>query len=270
MMNSVYRMFGLDKPPKYATISTSRGCINNCGYCSAPLMWNRRWTQRNAVNIVDEMEMLNREYGVDFILFTDDIFTVNQKRTISISEEILRRNLKLLWAFETAVNLVSMELLTLAKKAGCCCVLYGVESGSTTVLTNISKNIKEYDVGNAFRMTKDAGIVSVAFLIIGSPGENEKSINATINLLRQIKPDIILPQIAMITPKTRFFDIAKEKGLIDESLWLTDLPFSYYMVEHDLRTLLRWYKKVYYYMHNDFSIFLRTIKDAVNLYRQVK
>lgn len=270
MMNSVYRMFGLTEPPKYATITTSRGCINNCGYCSAPLMWNRRWTQRGAVNVVDEMEILTKDYGADFILFTDDIFTVNQKRIIAISEEILRRNLKLLWAFETAVNLVSLELLTMAKKAGCCCVLFGVESGSSTILNNLSKRIKEHDVINAFKMTKEAGIVSGGFLIIGSPGENEKSINATINLLRKIKPDIILPQIAMITPKTKIFDIAKGKGVIDESYWLTDLPFPYYTAEHDLKTLLRWYKKIYYYMQSDFHIFWETMKDAVQLYYQVR
>jgi radical SAM superfamily enzyme YgiQ (UPF0313 family) len=97
--------------------------------------------------------------------------------------------------------------------------------------------------------------------MVGNPGETEKSINATISLLRKIKPDIILPQIAMITPGTKLFDIAKEKGFIDESYWLTDLPFPYYTGERNLKTLLRWHKKLFYYKHGRIGVFLRTIQD---------
>lgn len=264
-MNRIFNMLGLKKLPKYASISTSRGCIGNCGYCSAPLIWKRQWTQRSATNVVDEIEMLNKEYGVEFIIITDDMFTVNQKRVISISGEILKRNLNILWGFETAVNFVSQELLNLAKQAGCCCILYGVESGSKTILSTIYKRINEEEVVNAFKMTKDAGIVSGAFLMVGNPGESEKSINETINLLRRIKPDIILPQITMITPCTKIFDIAKEKAFIDEGYWLTELPFPYYTCERKLRTLLRWYRKLFYYRHSDLGVLLRTIRDFVEL-----
>jgi len=264
-MEGLYRILGLEKPPAYAAISTSRGCVGNCGYCSTPLIWKRRWTQRSATNVADEMEMLKREYGIEFIIMTDDIFTVNQKRVISLCEELLRRNLKLMWGFETAVNLVSSELLNLAKRAGCCCILYGVESGSEDVLSKVSKRIKEEDVVRAFGMTRDAGIVSGAFLMVGNPGENEQSINATISLLRKIKPDIILPQIAMITPGTKIFDIAKEKGFIDEDYWLTDFPFPYYTCERKLKTLLRWHRKLFYYKHSNIGVLLRTIRDAIEL-----
>ncbi len=130
---------------------------------------------------------------------------------------------------------------------------------------NISKNIKEEDVVTAFKMTRDAGIISGAFLMVGNPDENEKSINETINLLRKIEPDIILPQIAMITPGTKIFDIAKKKGFIDESYWLTDLPFPYYTCERKLKTLLRWYRKLFYYKQSKLGILLRTIRDYIEL-----
>jgi radical SAM superfamily enzyme YgiQ (UPF0313 family) len=264
-LERLYRILNIEKPPAYASISTSRGCVGDCGYCSAPLIWKRRWTHRSAANIADEMEMLKREYGIGFIIMTDDIFTVNQKRIIALCEELLRRELKLLWGFETAVNLVSPELLNLAKEAGCCCILYGVESGSRDILSAVSKKIREEDVVRAFEMTRDAGIVSGAFLMVGNPGENERSIDATISLLRRIRPDLILPQIAMITPGTKIFDLAKGKGFIDDDYWLTDLPFPYYTCERKLKTLLRWYRKLFYYRHGNFGVLLRTVRDAFEL-----
>jgi radical SAM superfamily enzyme YgiQ (UPF0313 family) len=269
-MKNLYPLFGLQKPPMYATISTSRGCVGNCGYCSAPLIWKRKWTKRSATNVVNEMEMLVREYGVEFIILTDDIFSINQKRVLDICQEILRRDLHILWGFETAVNYVSSELLHMAKKAGCRCILYGVESGSKTILSTISKTIEEKDVVSAFTMTKDAGIVAGAFLMVGNPGENEKTINETIHLLRKINPDIILPQIAMITPSTKIFSIAQEKGCIDENYWLTDLPFPYYTCERGLKTLLRWHRKLLYYRHSDLAIFLRTIRDYIELHTGIR
>lgn len=264
-MGELYRILKLDRTPKYASITTSRGCIGNCGYCSSPLIWQRRWTHRSAKNVVDEIEMLKSKYGVEFIIMTDDIFTVNQKRVIEICEEIIKSKLNVLWGFETAVNLVSSELLHIAKRAGCCCILYGVESGSETILSNVTKRIKEQEVINAFRMTKEAGILTGAFLMVGNPGESEKSINDTIKLLRKITPDLILPQINMVTPATKVFYAAKEKGFIDESYWLTELPFPYYTCEEKLRTLLRWYRKLFYYRQGDFAILLRTIRDFVEL-----
>lgn len=265
LLKSIFSVRGIDQVPKYASITTSRGCVGKCGYCSSPLVWKKMWTYRSAKSVVDEMEMLNRQYGVEFIIMTDDIFTVNQKRVMSICEEILRRELKILWGFETAVKFVSSDLLRLAKQAGCFCVLYGVESASERVLANISKGIKEEEVINAFRMTKDAGIVSGAFLIAGSPGESEESINQTINLLRKIEPELILPQITMITPCTKIFEMAKEKGCIDESYWLTDLPFPYYTCEKNFKTLLRWFRKLFYYRHSDSGILIRTLRDYIEL-----
>jgi radical SAM superfamily enzyme YgiQ (UPF0313 family) len=161
-------------------------------------------------------------------------------------------------------------MLAIVKQAGCCCILYGVESASEKVLHGINKSIKRNDVINAFRMTKQAGIISGAFLMVGNPGENEASINQTIQLLRKIQPDIILPQIAMITPGTKIFEIAKDKGFIDENYWMTDLPFPYYTCERKLNTLLRWYRKLFYYKESDFGVLLRTVRDFAELHAGVK
>jgi anaerobic magnesium-protoporphyrin IX monomethyl ester cyclase len=247
-MNTLYSMLGLLKPPKYATISTSRGCVGNCSFCSAPLIWKRQWTKRSAKNVVDEMELLKEDYNVDFIVLTDDTFTVDQERVLSICNDIMKRDLQVLWGFETAVNFVSYDLLALAKQAGCCCILYGVESGSERVLSKIAKKIKVEEIVDAFHMTKKAGIITGAFLIVGNPGETENTVNTTLSLLKTIKPDIVLPQIAMITPGTKLFETAKRQGFIDETYWMTDLPFPYYTCESSLGTLINWHWKLLHYI----------------------
>ncbi len=264
-MDFLSKRLGLQKSPRYATILTSRGCLGGCGYCSSPLIWKGGWICRSAVNIADEFEFLVEHYRVDFVIITDDIFTINQRRVFGLCTELKRRNINVLWGFETAVNYVSEDLLLELKRAGCCCILYGVESGSSEVLSKINKHIKEEQILRAFHMTKKAGILAGAFLMIGNPSENEKSINETIALLKKIKPDILLPQIAMITPRTYLYEEAKKKGVINDEFWLTDAPFPYYTAERRLETLLRWYRKIMNYDSGWINIKVKTIADYIEI-----
>lgn len=259
----VCKIKGLSKIPNFAAISSSRGCVGKCNFCSTPGIWKRKWTARSAENIVDEIEMLNKKYNITFFIFTDDIFSVNQKRVIDLSEKILDRKLEIMWGFETSVRFVSLEMLEKAKLAGCSCIFYGIESGSKTILKNITKENRNSMVVKAFELTKKAGILTGAFLMVGNVGENRKSIYETIQLLRVIRPDIIAPQIAMVAPGTGLYKIAKSQNFIDESYWLSDYTFPYYTYEHNLRKLLRWHRKIQNYRKNNISILLHSIRDAV-------
>ena len=44
----------------------------------------------------------------------------------------------------------------------------------------------------AFELTKKAGIATGALLMVGNPGENNKTINETMRTLRMIKPDLVI------------------------------------------------------------------------------
>jgi len=86
------------------------------------------------------------------------------------------------------------------KKAGCISISYGVESGSPRILKNIQKHITVEQIIRASEITKKSGIQMTFFLIVGSPGENEESINETICLLEKTKPHSILVSIMNLTP----------------------------------------------------------------------
>src|SRR3972149_7558975 len=115
----------------------SRACPFNCKYCSVTKYWHRHCRLRSARNVVDEMEMLHEEYGVNHFNFFDDVFTLNSERVIEICREILRRKLNVCWECVTRVDFISMEMLRWMKRAGCLSISYGVESGSPTVLKAI-------------------------------------------------------------------------------------------------------------------------------------
>ncbi len=49
---------------RLAIVSSSRGCMQNCSFCSQKLFWNKSWRARSPENFVAELEMLRDRHGV--------------------------------------------------------------------------------------------------------------------------------------------------------------------------------------------------------------
>jgi len=220
-------------------IITSRGCPFACQYCSTSRYWGRRWRARSPTNIVDEIQMLYDTYDVRNILFFDDNFTLDKKRVIQICKEILARKLDVVWSAQTRVDCVDKDLLQWMAKAGCFEILYGVESGSEKILRNINKGFTVNDIRRAFKLTHEAEIDPIAFLMVGNPGEDSRTIDETIHLIKEIKP--ALPPSCSITqvfPNTPLYELAKRRGMVSDGYWMIDKPSPYFTVEHTYWELL--------------------------------
>jgi len=232
------------KDMKWTAVCGSRGCAFNCSFCSTPQYWKRKWRRRSPNNIVDEIELLNKKYGYEFIDFADDIFTLDQQWTTDICNEMIRRNLKVLWSCCTRVDTVSLELLRLMKKAGCFFISFGVESFSSVVLTSVNKKITKQKILDACDLCKQVDLNIEFLLIVGSPGETDETIDETIQLINMVEPYAIAPSIMTIFPGTKQYDDAVADGFIDDSYWMTNKPCPYDTREHSLEVLVKWYHKL--------------------------
>jgi radical SAM superfamily enzyme YgiQ (UPF0313 family) len=203
---------------KYGTITypvmTSRGCIYWCNFCTAVRMFGRRYRMRSPKNVVDELEFLHRSYYATQFTFYDDAFTVDQDRTAQICEEIHRRGLKIKWDCETRVDMVTKELLVKMRKAGCIAVWFGVESGSKKVLNSMGKGFSLTQTRRAFKWAKEAGLMTVAGVILGFPGETKESAWETIRFVKELNPDDVGFYIATPYPGTPLYDEVKANGFL--------------------------------------------------------
>ena len=91
------------------TMFTSRGCPYKCLFCDRPHL-GKRFRARSAKNVVDEMEIC-KKLGIDEILIYDDTFTVDRQRVLDICDEIIKRNLEIIWDIRARVNTIDEELL---------------------------------------------------------------------------------------------------------------------------------------------------------------
>lgn len=192
-----YRVFhptGVRRRWRWGFILSSRGCPHSCVYCSPTLRnsFGARYRTRSAANIVAEMQYLE-ELGFTIVHFKDDIFTLRKDRIHELCEAILSSGLQLPWTAQTRPDAVDEPLLRAMKRAGCRTLGMGVETGSPRMIKQLHKGNQVQDVRNAFRWARRADLRTVAFFILGSPGETEEDVSETWRLMREIEPSMINP-----------------------------------------------------------------------------
>jgi anaerobic magnesium-protoporphyrin IX monomethyl ester cyclase len=195
-------------------LTTSRGCVFWCNFCTAVRMFGRKYRMRSVKNVVDELEYLHKTFGAEHFTFYDDAFTVDQSRTEALCQDILDRGLKIRWNCETRVDMVTKELLAKMKAAGCTDVWFGVESGSNKVLNAMDKGISIERTQKAFKWAHEVKLMTVANVILGFPTETKESIWETVKFIEKLDPNDVGYYIATPYPGTPMYNQVKESGAL--------------------------------------------------------
>jgi radical SAM superfamily enzyme YgiQ (UPF0313 family) len=207
------------------TITTSRGCPFRCIFCVYPqTMMGHRMRLRSVGNVVNEIEYIVGAFpGVKAIFFEDDTFTANKKRCIEISQEIMRRGIRISWTINARADL-DYETMRTIKEAGCRFMCVGFESGSQHLLDNIKKKVTIEKMERFMADAKRAGILVHACFMVGHPGENADTMRETLEFAKRLNPDTVQFYPIMVYPGTAAYDWYSERGLLtdkDFSKWLT-------------------------------------------------
>jgi radical SAM superfamily enzyme YgiQ (UPF0313 family) len=196
-------------------IITSRGCPYRCIFCSKAV-FGKKYRSNSPAYIVDEIRFLKEKFGVKEVKFYDDVFTLDRKRVVALCMQLKEHGIDIPWSCETRVNLVNGELLKVMKDAGCYMIEYGVESGSQEILNSLKKDITLEKTTEAFKLTHEAGIETVAYFMLGSPQETSETIQETIEFAKKIDPDFVQFSTTTPYPGTELYSLAVNEGHVPE------------------------------------------------------
>ena len=183
----------------------SRGCIMRCAFCNERSL-ERRYRTRGADHIYAELEHLHQRYGPVAFRFNDQLLNGNLKVLSALADRIIGGRLDIRWVGQgIARGDMSADLLGRLHQAGLEEICFGLESGSSTVLERMGKNVKLLDPEAAIKRTHDAGIRAHINLLLGFPGETEQEFQQTLDLLERCKDHIDLVENIhpfFITPRS--------------------------------------------------------------------
>ena len=83
-------------------------------------------------------------------------------------------------------RIITEDLLSLMKKAGCVGIEYGFESGNQKMLNIINKRVTVEQNRSAAMWTHEAGIFTSPALVLAMPGETNETVNETIEFLKSL------------------------------------------------------------------------------------
>jgi len=174
------------------TVMTSRGCPFNCIFCKPmqDMLFGKRIRRRTPRNVVDELQGIGAQIRRDnfYVVFVDDTFLLSKEWVLSFCDELLDRGLKIRWTCQSRVDAVTETLLKTMKTAGCFHLSFGVESGSQKILDYLRKGVKIEDTIRSFDLCRNVGINTHAYVIVGSPTETRDDLQATIKLIKRVRP----------------------------------------------------------------------------------
>jgi radical SAM superfamily enzyme YgiQ (UPF0313 family) len=108
-------------------------------------------------------------------------------------------------------------MLKLMKKAGCWHISYGIETGDTNIMKLIGKNLDLGKVEQSLKWTREVGMLSKGFFIIGHPLESHETIQKTIQLALKLPLDDMSVSMMTPFPGSKLHGIASEYGEFEDN-----------------------------------------------------
>ena len=192
-------------------IMTSRGCPQACVFSCESVLYGRRFRSRSAKSIVDEMERLLIDHGVERIHFYDASFMVDEQRVRALCDEILKRGLALPWRARARADHINRPIIERMKEAGCTELAIGVEAAAPELLRALNKNEDVGVIERAFEVLHDCGLWISAYFMFGAPGETRKQSYETIEFAKRLDPDWALFSHTTPLPGTRLYETHRDQ-----------------------------------------------------------
>ncbi|HYW25150.1 MAG TPA: radical SAM protein [Terriglobales bacterium] len=190
-------------------LMSTRGCPFRCEFCHKPVFGDL-FRARPGGTVIEEMREI-AELGYDHVWMSDDLFTLNYRRTMELCQEIEKANLPLTWECLSRVTQVDYDLFAQMKRAGCKRIFFGIESGDEGVLKQMQKGIKPEQAEEAVAACVRAGIKAAGFFMVGYLGETPESLMKTIRFSSHLPLDYVSYTIAYPLPGTKFYSRVKER-----------------------------------------------------------
>lgn len=212
--------FYLDKSGMI-NLQTKRGCPHGCIYCSYPALEGSRYRCRDPRAVVDDLERIKMEHGVDSFFFADSVFNDKDDHYLAVVEEILRRELSLRWCCYMRPEGVGRREIALMKRAGLYAVELGTDAACDTTLHSLGKGFTFADALEANRACVAERLPCAHFVMFGGPGETMETVAEGLANLEQLEHTVVFAFSGIrILPGTALLERAIRDGIltVDASL----------------------------------------------------
>lgn len=218
-----------DKWSKIIGIETSRGCPYSCTYCMNSYVRNiykglegKFCREKSVERILTESQIAKDTLGVDYIRFVDDNFIGSMDRLEELSNRF-PEHVGLPVSIMASADKINERTIKLLSKMGADSIGIGVETGNEMYRKNVlNKHVTNEQIIRAFKLSREYGIETMAFYMIGLPMEKKQFVEQTIEFNNLARPTNSFVSTFFPFPGTRLYSAVLKKGLVEKYDFLPD------------------------------------------------
>jgi radical SAM superfamily enzyme YgiQ (UPF0313 family) len=237
--------------PNYNEAVTSRGCEGACHFCyewwlvdpRSPRDFSSHRT-RSGKKVAEEMEILNKKYGVKALTFMDDDFNSDRNKMVELVEELEKKKLDISWfILSRAQNFIrDADLIPRLRKLGLYQTLIGVDGGTDEEIAEAHKGPMKVGVKELKELIatlRKNDISTVCTYLNGFWDDDEAKVRQRFKAVDEIDPDIVMIQLLNPIPGSPIYKRATKEAMIEiEDLSLYDLEHCVMPTKHLTRQQL--------------------------------
>jgi radical SAM superfamily enzyme YgiQ (UPF0313 family) len=193
----------------------SRGCPNQCDFCTLPLMYRSQLRKRPAAEVSAEYASFHGK----IIIFWDDNIAADMVYSKELFKAIAPH--RKWWSSQASIHAgQDEEFLKLAARSGCKQLFLGLESISQASMNGVHKGFNRVErYAEIIRRIHTHGIAVQAGIVFGFDSDNPGIFNETTDFLEQNGVQNATFNILTPFPGTRLFQRLEAEGRILSRDW---------------------------------------------------
>ena len=212
---------------RMAQVEFSRTCPYNCTYCGNKIFkdvykksgYTIKYRHKSPQRWISELKHMKENYGIEFIRIVDGTFLAQRETVLEEIAPLYIEEIDLPFFCDATVHCLTYKKAKLLKDMGCASLHMGIECGNEEYRRKyLDRTMSNEKIINAFLMTKDAGIETRSFNIIGLPFETRENIMETVELNRTCKVDSVSLAIFMPYEGTKLREVCIKEKLLDPNI----------------------------------------------------
>jgi radical SAM superfamily enzyme YgiQ (UPF0313 family) len=194
-------------------VLSGRGCKFKCNFC---YRMDEGQRLRSNKSIIEEIKLLKKDYGINYIVFSDECLMSSMQRTVDLSQDIIKANLNIKWSCDGRLNYATPGILRYMKDAGCVFINYGIEAFDNKVLENMNKGLTVKQIIKGVENTLNVGISPGLNMLWGNLSDTKETLEKAVNFLLKYDDGAQLRTIRPVTPYpgSELYYYAIKKGLL--------------------------------------------------------
>ncbi len=201
---------------------SGRGCPYRCTYCSNAVRMSKYPNVKSYLRkyepalFVSHLEEYVRRYEIQFLDFLDELFIHDRDWIASFVLEYKKR-INLPFSAQVHLSYLDEEICKLMRDCGWMLAAFGLECGDEEYRrTYLRRQMSNEFIKRQVEVLKKNGIFTVSYNMMGMPFETERTLSATIDLNKEIQPDLAMHFYWQPLPGTELTKMAIKEGLIPE------------------------------------------------------